>query len=405
MLRRAQSRATVHTERLLQAQKMEAVGQLAGGIAHDFNNLLVAIRGFAELAHSSLDPGDPARDDIAEAVAASDRATLLTRQLLAFSREQVLQPIVVEPNAAVSDVVSLLDRLIGSKVTITVELEPQLPCVVADSGQLGQVIVNLALNARDAMSAGGELTIRTSHSAVGGRAAGGRPGSWVVIAVSDTGPGMDEETQERMFDPFFTTKDVGSGTGLGLATVWGIVAQSQGHIDVESEVGAGTTIAIYLPATDDTVAPEEKADRVPAPGAGATVLLVEDNRAVRDFASRTLAAIDYTVLTAADAQEALRVAGTDAAIDLLVTDLDMPGMSGHELAAELGHLPVLFMSGHARERINRGGEATAHFIQKPFGMVDLACAVEAALAERRGRPARPNAPLDGDTASLALQDE
>jgi len=388
VLRRTQRKAAAQSARLLQGQKMEAVGQLAGGIAHDFNNLLVAIRGFAELARSSIAVGTPAHDDIGEAIAASDRATLLTRQLLAFSRHQVLQPVVVDPNAAVTDVVSLLDRLIGKTISIDVDLGSNVPCIEADAGQLSQVIVNLAVNARDAMSTGGKLTIRTARSDVGGSAVGGRPGPWVVITVSDNGTGIDEETQKRMFDPFYTTKHESAGTGLGLATVWGIVAQTHGHIDVESELGAGTTFTIYLPATLKSTDQAEQAVTGAAtvasaatPGDGVTILLVDDNEAVRNFATRTLAGMDYTVLTAADADAALRLAAACAtAIDLLITDLDMPGMSGRELAAELGHLPVLYMSGHPKELIEDGQDDT-QFIQKPFGMADLRRAVSTALAE------------------------
>ncbi len=386
VLRRTQRQAAAQSERLLQAQKMEAVGQLAGGIAHDFNNLLLGIRGFTELARASLGPGTSAHDDLGEAIAATDRATVLTRQLLSFSREQVLQPVVVDPNAAVSGVVSLLDRLIGEKISVKVDLKRDVPCVEADPGQLGQVIVNLALNARDAMSSGGKLTIRTSHSDVGPFAAGEGPGSWVVIAVSDTGPGMSEETQKRMFEPFFTTKDEGAGTGLGLATVWAIVTQSHGHIDVYSGLGVGTTITIYLPATDKKLgAAKASLNGAGEAGARATILLADDNEAVRTFASRTLARMGYTVLAAANGREALQLALPAERIDLLVTDLDMPGVSGRELAAELGHLPVLYMSGHPRDLIDDGQEGEANFIQKPFGMADLTRAVEAVLA---GRPSR-----------------
>ena len=332
--------------------------------------------------------GTEAHKDIGEAIAASDRATLLTRQLLAFSRHQVFQPVVIDPNAAVADVMSLLDRLIGETISIDVDLGQQVPCVEADPGQLSQVIVNLAVNARDAMKTGGKLTIRTACSDLGGSAVGGRPGPWVVIAVSDDGTGIDKETQLRMFDPFYTTKDEGAGTGLGLATVWGIVAQSRGHVDVQSELGTGTTFTIYLPATRKSIDETEKpvtgaASVTPAmPGDGVIVLLVDDNEAVRNFASRTLAGMDYTVLAAADPRAALELAASSpATIDLLITDLDMPGMTGHELAAQLGHLPVLYMSGHPKELIEDGHSVT-HFIQKPFGMADLRRAVSTVLAER-----------------------
>ena len=383
VLRRTQRQAAAQSERLLQAQKMEAVGQLAGGIAHDFNNLLLGIRGFTELAQGSLVAGTPAHDDLGQAIAATDRAALLTRQLLSFSREQVLQPVVIDPNAAVAEVVSLLDRLIGEMITIKVDLKPDVPCVEADPGQLGQVIVNLAVNARDAMATGGNLTIRTSCSDVGPAAAEEGSGPWVVIAVSDTGPGMSEATKKRMFDPFFTTKDEGAGTGLGLATVWAIVTKSDGHIHVQSELGAGTTITIYLPATSKSlgraIAPRNGAK---APGAEMTILLADDNEAVRTFATRTLARMGYHVLAAANGREALQLATPDTRIDLLVTDLDMPGLGGRELAAELDHLPVLYMSGHPRDLVDDGQQGDAPFIQKPFGMADLTHAVEAVLASR-----------------------
>jgi signal transduction histidine kinase len=388
LLRRMQRQAATQSERLLQSQKMEAVGQLAGGIAHDFNNLLVGIRGFTELAQSSLDTESPAHADLCEATAAADRATLLTHQLLAFSRNQVLQRMVIDPNAAVSDVATLLDRLIGEKISIKVELDPEVPCIEADPGQLGQVIVNLAVNARDAMPAGGELTIRTSGSDIDTSVLGSAAGPWVVIEVSDTGLGMDAATQKRMFEPFFTTKDVGAGTGLGLATVWAIVAQSHGHIDVRSAVGTGTTIAIYLPASAkflDTT--KERANGTRATGAGITILLVDDNDPVRSFVARTLGALDYTVLTAANADEALTLATPGTGIDLLLTDLNMPGMSGHELAATLGHLPVLYMSGHPKESSPKVCDEEAHFIQKPFAMAELTDAVSAVLADRPARTA------------------
>jgi CheY-like chemotaxis protein len=366
---------------------MEAVGQLAGGIAHDFNNLLLAIRGFTELARSSLATDDPAHEDLGEAITATDRATLLTRQLLSFSREQVLQPTVIDPNFAVSEVVSMLDRLIGETISVKIDLAPDVPCVEADAGQLGQVIVNLALNARDAMSNGGKLTIRTSYSDAGGAVVAEEPGSWVLIAVSDTGAGMSEETQKKMFDPFFTTKDEGAGTGLGLATVWGIVTKSNGHIDVQSEEGAGTTITIYLPTTEKGLRVEETSrSGATEDGGASTILLVDDNDAVRTFASRTLGRMGYTVLAAANAREALQLARPASRIALLVTDLDMPGLSGRELAAELRHLPVLYMSGHPRE-IEDSHADEVHFIQKPFGMADLAQAVEVVLAARASRTA------------------
>ena len=254
LLVRTQKQSAAKSERLRQAQKMEAVGQLAGGIAHDFNNLLLAIRGFAELAESTLEPNATARKGIREVIASADRAKALTSQLLAFSREQVLLPVVIDPNAAVSDVVTLLERLIGEDVTIQVDLDPDAPRIEVDEGQFGQVIVNLAVNARDAMPDGGRLTITTARSNVFHSAAGDEPGPWVVISVSDTGSGIDAQTLARIFDPFFTTKEAASGTGLGLATVSGIVAQSRGHISVKSRLGHGTTFQVFLRATEKTLA-------------------------------------------------------------------------------------------------------------------------------------------------------
>ena len=381
LLVRTQKQSAAKSERLRQAQKMEAVGQLAGGIAHDFNNLLLAIRGFAELAESSLEPDAMARRDIREVIASADRATALTSQLLAFSREQVLRPVVIDPNEAVSDVITLLERLIGQDIAVVVDLDPDAPRIEVDEGQFGQVILNLAVNARDAMPDGGRLTITTARSDVCPSAAGHEAGPWVVISVSDTGFGIDEQTRTRIFEPFFTTKEAGSGTGLGLATVSGIVAQSRGHVSVKSRLGHGTTFQVFLPATEKRVAASEAPTPVPQPVASAeTVLLVEDNDIVRTLVAQTLEDRGYAVVAARNGNEALDLAsGASSEIDLLLTDLTMPGMSGLELAKRLDHLPVLYMSGHPKD-FNEDASETRAFIQKPFAMAELTHAVGSLLA-------------------------
>ena len=379
---RSQQQRAAQSERLRQAQKMEAVGQLAGGIAHDFNNLLLAIRGFAEHAESSLEPSSTARNDIREVIASADRAKALTSQLLAFSREQVLSPVVIDPNAAVSKVVTLVERLIGKDVTIEVGLDPDAPRIEVDEGQFGQVIVNLAVNARDAMPDGGLLTITTARSDLAPAAAGDEPGPWVVVSVTDTGGGIDEQTLARIFDPFFTTKAEASGTGLGLATVSGIVAQSRGYVSVESTLGHGTTFEVFFPATEKGLAMEPEA---PAPishqaAAAETVLLVDDNDIVRTLVAQTLEDRGYAVVEARNGSEALALAaGAAGEIDLLLTDLTMPGMSGLELARHLDHLPVLYMSGHPKD-FNASPSETRAFIQKPFAMAELTQAVGTLLA-------------------------
>jgi PAS domain S-box-containing protein len=373
-------------DQLRQAQKMEAVGQLAGGIAHDFNNLLTAIMGYGEVALAqaeSQSPDGKLRDSIRQIGLAADRASALTRQLLAFSRKQILQPEVVELDGLVSEVDPMLRRLIGEDVEIVTVYGPGLGSVKADPGQISQVIVNLVVNARDAMPNGGTLTIETANADVdeaAARVVGGQPGRYVVLSVTDTGEGMDEEVKSRLFEPFFTTKEQGKGTGLGLAMTYGIVKQSGGFITVDSEPGEGAAFRIYLPRLEP-VAEEEKAPQdVPAGvvEGNETVLLVEDEDIVRNLVSEILATAGYTVLGAADGAEALELAEKHPGpIHLLLTDVVMPKMSGRDLAERLvafhGETRVLYTSGYTDSAIVDRGvlQPGTEFIQKPFSFAAL----------------------------------
>lgn len=365
-------------EQLRQSQKMEAVGQLAGGIAHDFNNLLTAILGSTQLLLHATPAGDPRREDAEEIRNAGVRAAELTRQLLAFSRRQVLAPKVLELNAAVANMDRMLRRLIGEHIELVTSLAATAGAVHADPGQLEQVLLNLVVNARDAMPHGGRVTIETARVTAAEELVERRhrlpPGDYVCLAVTDSGLGMDEATQAHLFEPFFTTKDVGKGTGLGLATVYGIVKQSGGHIWVYSEPGRGTTVKVYLPRVGAAVeAVTPIADPPALRGGDETVLLVEDATPVRMLARRSLEARGYRVLDAADGPSALRTASTHAGgIDLLVTDVVMPGMSGRELAERLAParpmMKVLYTSGYTDDAMVLQGVLTAGvaFLQKPF---------------------------------------
>jgi PAS domain S-box-containing protein len=378
---------------LLQSQRLEAVGQMAGGIAHDFNNLLTAIRGYAELLRRSLPTDDERnRADIDQVVLAADRAAALIRQLLAFSRRQVLQPEVLEPAAIVESIAQMLRRLLGEHVALTINAAPGLGRVKVDPSQLEQVIVNLAVNARDAMPDGGELTIELSDVELGPADIVGHaeaiPGPFVLLAVSDTGTGMDAETRVRAFEPFFTTKEVGKGTGMGLATVYGIVKQSGGSIYVYSEPRQGTTFRIYLPAVaqEPTAAVAEAPAARPSSSGAQTILLVEDEPAVRGFARRTLEEQGYTVLEAAAGAEALAIAASHAGpIALLVTDVVMPGLQGHQLAAQLTatrpELRVLYVSGFTENSVIHHGLPNygVAFLAKPFSVDALGEAVRRVL--------------------------
>ncbi len=363
---------------LLQSQKMEAIGRLAGGIAHDFNNLLTIITGFSDLLLEIPGSDATTREYATEIRKAGERAALLTRQLLAFSRRQVLQPEVLDLNAVVSEVDSMLRRLIGEDIDLKTLLRPDLGRVRVDPGQVHQIFMNLAVNARDAMPRGGKLTIETANveldSAYARSHAEVKPGPYVMLAMSDTGTGMDAETQSRIFEPFFTTKEKGKGTGLGLATVYGIVKQSGGNIWVYSEPGHGTTFKIYLPQVDETeptAAPPVTSEKPPA--ASETILLVEDEAGVRALARRVLESRGYTVLEAGRGEEALQVSETHTGpIHLLLTDVIMPGMSGRALADRLAPMhpgmKVLFMSGYTDNAVVHHGvlESGIAFVQKPF---------------------------------------
>ena len=382
-------------EQLRQSQKMEAVGQLAGGIAHDFNNLLTAITGYSELSLRRLQAEDPLHRNIKEIKKAGERAASLTRQLLAFSRKQVLQPKVLALNSIISDVEKMLRRLIGEDIELRTVLEPQLGSVKADPGQIEQVLLNLAVNARDAMPQGGKLTIETANVYLDGEYAAQhiavKPGHYVMLAVSDTGCGMDEKTQARIFEPFFTTKEAGKGTGLGLSTVYGIVKQSGGNIWVYSEVGRGTTFKVYLPRVDEGAQEHmrsaEPEDAVPGTG---VILLAEDEHMVRKLAREVLEMCGYKVLEAANGGAALLICERhQESIDLLITDVIMPEMGGRELATRLSQLrpemKVLYMSGYTDNAIVHQGvlDEGANFIQKPFSPQTLASKIREVLGETK----------------------
>ncbi|OGL11663.1 MAG: hypothetical protein A3I17_08205 [Candidatus Rokubacteria bacterium RIFCSPLOWO2_02_FULL_72_37] len=363
-------------EQLRQSQKMQAVGQLAGGVAHDFNNLLTVVIGRSQLLLDRLGQDEKGRREVELIQRTATRASNLTRQLLAFSRKQVLQPKVLDLDEVVGGMAKLLARLIGEHIDLAVRQGPGRHLVNADPGQLEQVLMNLAVNARDAMPHGGRLVIETGVTEAGERPAAseGCQGPCVVLEVRDTGCGMDVETRRRAFEPFFTTKELGKGTGLGLATVYGIVAQSGGHVDFESEPGKGTTFRIYLPRVDGAPASAESGERRPEPvGGRETILLVEDDPDVRDLARETLELQGYTVLEAAHPLDAIRACNRHgSAIHLLVTDAVMPGMSGHALARRVldarPETRVVLISGYVHEGAAAGaeGEAQAPLLMKPF---------------------------------------
>ena len=377
-----------------QAQKMEALGRLAGGVAHDFNNLLGVILGYTELSLQRLAPGDPQRKDIEEIQKAGNRAALLTRQLLAFSRKQVLQPRVLELNAVVAGTEQLLRRLIGEDVELSVALDPALGRIKADCGQLEQIIMNLAVNARDAMPGGGKLTIETSNVELGEKYISQHlsmdPGPHVMLAVTDTGCGMTPEIQAHIFEPFFTTKEFGKGTGLGLATVYGIVKQSGGSVWVYSELGVGTTFKIYFPSVDANVEIVEPIEQMKSASEGSqTILVVEDDEALLQVTRRSLDEAGYTILAAATPARAIEMSESyPGPIHLMVTDVVMPGMSGPRLAARLSSLrpemKVLYVSGYPDDAIVHHAvlEPGLAFLQKPFSPKKLVHKVGEALLVR-----------------------
>jgi two-component system, cell cycle sensor histidine kinase and response regulator CckA len=375
-------------EQLRQSQKMEAIGQLAGGVAHDFNNLLTVIGGYSSMLLAKLTPDSPYRASIEEIKKAGDRAGSLTRQLLAFSRKQILQPKVLDLNTVVSDLEKMLRRLIGEDIDLLTVTDPNLGTVKADPGQIEQVLLNLAVNARDAMPEGGKLTVETSNAVLSkdyARLHGIPAGPYIMLAVSDTGCGMDQATQKRIFEPFFTTKKAGKGTGLGLATLFGIVNQSGGNVWVYSELGHGTTFKIYLPRVEDLADSGELPRVKSTPQGTETVLLVEDEEQVRAILSQILENQGYKVLSASHGEEALAISQQTGDIQLLITDVVMPQMSGRELAgrvvAERPSIRVLFMSGYTDDAIVRHGllNDRLNFLQKPFDSATVARKVREVL--------------------------
>jgi PAS domain S-box-containing protein len=378
-----------------QAQKMEAVGRLAGGVAHDFNNLLMVISGYAEVLLEHTRKNDPLHPKIEAIHQATDRATTLTRQLLAFSRKQLLELKVVDLNIIVEDIKRLLRPLIGENIELQTQLAPDLGRTRADAGQIEQVLMNLVVNSKDAMPNGGKIIIqsanaRLNHEDVRREYSYIQPGLYVVLSVTDTGEGMDKETQLRIFEPFFTTKEKGKGTGLGLSTVYGIIKQSGGYVLVQSEPGQGTTFRIYLPRVEDALEPVGTAGTSLSQNGGSeTVLLVEDEESVRQLVRETLESKGYKVLEADNGEAALRIVSNYSdKIDMLITDVVMPGMSGRELSARLcasrPQTKVLYLSGYTEDAIGHEGvvDPDTAFLQKPFTLQMLSRKVREVLGER-----------------------
>jgi PAS domain S-box-containing protein len=388
-------------DQLRQAQKMQAVGELAGGVAHDFNNLLMVVKGHAEMLLDRLPKSSPQRSNVEQIQTAAERAASLTAQLLAFSRKQVLQPRVLDLNEVVGGMIQMVSRVIGENIELAFMPGATLGNVKADPSQLEQVVLNLVVNARDAMPREGRLTIETAsveldknytvqHAVV-------EPGPYVMLTVTDTGCGMDAKTQARIFEPFFTTKEQGKGTGLGLATVYGVIKQSGGYIWVYSEIGCGTTFKIYLPKITAKIEELAALKPIPAPASGSeTILFVEDEQSVRELVREYLSARGYSVLEASDGIQALDIASAHpGAIQLLITDVVMPRLSGRELASQVAtarrNLKVLYISGYTDDSIFRHGvlEGGMEFLQKPFNLRTLAQKIREIL--------------DGETATPALR--
>jgi signal transduction histidine kinase/ActR/RegA family two-component response regulator len=378
---------------LLQAQKIEAVGMLAGGIAHDFNNLLTIIAGYSQLLLASLQDSDRNRSAVEQIMKAADRAAALTRQLLEFSRRQATQTRVLDLNTLVGSMAVMLQRLIGEDIDLRLGLSRDLGQVNVDSGRIEQVIMNLAVNSRDAMPRGGALTIQTSNVNLDGdyaaAHAGARAGNYVMLAVSDTGSGMDAATQSRLFEPFFTTKAQGRGTGLGLSIVFGIVRQSGGSLEVSSEPGSGTCVKIYLPRVEQPAVPEIESPAVAAERGTETILLVEDEDMVRKLVRETLEHEGYHILEAATPEQAGRICRTfNGKIHLMITDVVMPKENGQALAARLGEvrpdMKVLYMSGYTDSEVLIDAIPQSEFLQKPFTPAALALKVRRVLQPRNG---------------------
>jgi two-component system, cell cycle sensor histidine kinase and response regulator CckA len=381
-------------DQLRQAQKMEAVGQLAGGIAHDFNNLLMAIMSNAELASLELPAGSSPAGHIDEIKSASRRARSLTQQLLAFSRKQMLQPRVLDMNTVVRDAEQILRRLIGENIAMNVLLEQRPARVRADQGQLAQVLMNLVVNARDAMPHGGTLTIETANRDVGAGEAqihrGLREGRYVAMSVRDTGIGMDEDTKARIFEPFFTTKPPGQGTGLGLSTAYGIVKQSGGYIAADSAVGDGSVFTVLMPQVNEPAEPtvQSAPPELPANTLRGTVLLVEDEASVREATKRMLRKFGFEVLEARNGQDALAIWDLKCdAVDVVLTDVVMPAMGGSELVKELrerkSDLRVVFMSGYTQGSLEfSSDDAATRFLPKPFTADQLVATLREMVGEK-----------------------
>ncbi len=384
-------------DRFRQAQKVQAIGQLAGGVAHDFNNILTVISGYSQLLLSNKDFSDEVRLNICRIHDAGQRAADLTRQLLAFSRKQRLQPRVIHLNSITSEMDPMLQRLVGENIRIRTITVSGLAPVRADPSQIQQVVMNLVVNARDAMPAGGQLTIETSNVTFGEDYAQAHhevlPGKYVMLAVSDTGTGMTPEVQARLFEPFFTTKAPGYGTGLGLATCYGIVKQSGGHIAAYSEIGHGTTFKVYLPSVEaPAVAADAQTVHLRQDGAGEHILLVEDDGTVREFGRGVLQGLGYKVHSAANGLEALEIVKRHPRIDLLITDVIMPGMGGRKLVENIRQaapdVPVLFTSGYTFDTLGESGEleSSCEFLSKPYGPDDLGQKVHACLSSSGREP-------------------
>jgi two-component system cell cycle sensor histidine kinase/response regulator CckA len=379
-------------EQLLHAQKMEAVGRLAGGVAHDFNNMLTVISGYNRMILDELSPLDPLRGNAEEILKAADRAAALTNQLLAFSRRQILRPCVLNVNAAIGSTQKMLERIIGEDIQLDLKPAREVGNIRADPVHIEQAIVNLVVNARDAMPTGGRITIESGNVHLDETYTrthpGVQPGDFVMLAVSDTGHGMDSETRRHIFEPFFTTKESGKGTGLGLATVYGMVKQSGGDIWVYSEIGKGSTFKLYFPRVADAISEASASDIEPTRAQGTeTILLVEDEKAVRDLTFKMLRRMGYNVLAASSGAEALEISGSHtSAIALLLTDVVMPNMSGRQLADALSKtrpgLKVLYLSGYTENTVVHHGvlEPGVDFLPKPFSREVLAGKLREILA-------------------------
>jgi two-component system cell cycle sensor histidine kinase/response regulator CckA len=382
-------------EQLMHAQKMEAVGRLAGGVAHDFNNMLTVISGYNQMTLDQVSPLDPIRGYAEEILKAADRAAALTNQLLAFSRRQITQPRIFNVNSALTHTEKMLRRLIGEDIELSLQLGGDVGNIKADPGHLEQAIVNLATNARDAMPDGGRLTIETANTRLDEDYArthpGVQPGEYILIAVTDNGQGMDRETKRRIFEPFFTTKEQGKGTGLGLATVYGIIKQAGGDIWVYSELGHGTTFKLYFPKAAESASESQGASAAaPAREGAETILVAEDEQGVRELTAKMLKGLGYNVLTASGGTEAADVAKSyEGEIALLLTDVVMPGMSGTQLAQALRrrrpNLKVVYISGYTENTISHHGvlDPGVSFLGKPFSREALGRKVREALGKRR----------------------